>query len=198
MEPMLAERIITKLSLAALPIDDFTGRQTIGEIKLTLGEKEATKNPSGYYVFLDLPPGNYKLKTQTQYYFDQEVDKTLPISISDGPSVPLILKPNPCYPFPERATLIRGTVKDIDGTPVSEAAVRIVGKEMESRTTEKGEFVLYFKTLKEQDIIKVNKKRYMKGDGDKELQLQVTHPNYDIKMVSVEAEEGKTTSVSIK
>jgi hypothetical protein len=195
MEPILAEQTLTKLSLAVLPIDDYTDKQPIGEIEFTLNEKEAIKNPSGYYLFLDLPPGNYKLKAQSQYYLDWEEDKSLPVL--GEPSITITLKPNPWYPFPEGATLIRGMVKDADGKPVSEAVVRIIGKEIENSTTEQGEFVIYFKKLKEQDIIKVNKKRYVKGDGDQKLQLQVTYPNYNTKKVTVEAEEGKTTSVSI-
>jgi hypothetical protein len=196
MESILVERSIAILSLAVSLVDDYIDRQPIGEIKLTMGEKEAIKNPSGYYLFLDLPPGNYRLRVQPQYHFDQEVDVSLPLS--GEPVVSLTLKPNPCYPFPESATLIRGMVKDTDDKPVAEATAGIIGKEIENKTTQNGEFVLYFKTLTEQDIIKVNNKRYVKGDGDKELQLQVTHPSYESKTVSIEElEEGKTASVSI-
>jgi len=195
MESILVERTITKLSLAIWLSDDYTDRQPIGEIKLSLGEKEAIRNRGGYYLFLDLPAGDYRLKTQAQYYFDQEVDITLPLA--GDPVVNLTLKPNPSYPFSERATLIRGMVRGTDGEPVPEALVKITGKEIENKTTQEGEFVLYFKNLTEQDIIKVNKKRYVKRDGNRRLLLVVTHPNYRRKMVQVEVEEGKTTSISI-
>lgn len=195
MESVLVESTITKLSLAVSLIDDYTDSQPIGEIKLALGEKEAIRNRSGYYLFLDFAAGDYPLKTQAQYYFDQEVDITLPLS--GEPLANLTLKPNPSYPFSERATLIRGMVRDTEREPVPGATVKIMGKEIENKTTQKGEFVLYFKALKERDIIKVNKKRYVRRDRSRRLRLMVTHPDYKTKTVPIEVEEGKTTAVSI-
>lgn len=195
MKSVLVESTITKLSLAVSLIDDYTDSQPIGEIKLALGEKEAIRNRSGYYLFLDFATSDYPLKVQAQYYFDQEVDITLPLS--GEPLANLTLKPNPSYPFSERATLIRGMVRDTEGEPVPGATVKIMGKEIENKTTQKGEFVLYFKALKERDIIKVNKKRYVRRDRSRRLRLMVTHPDYKTKTVPIEVEEGKTTAVSI-
>jgi len=195
MESVLVESTITKLSLAVSLIDDYTDSQPIGVIKLALGEKEAIRNRSGYYLFLDLAAGDYPLKVQARYYFDQEVDITLPLS--GEPLANLTLKLNPSYPFSQRATLIRGMVRDTEGEPVPGATVKIMGKEIENKTTQKGEFVLYFKALKERDIIKVHKKRYVRRDRSSRLRLMATHPDYKTKTVPIEVEEGKTTAVSI-
>lgn len=194
MEFLLVERSITTLSLAVSLADDYTGRQPIGEIKLTIDEKEGMRNLIGYYLFLDLLAGDYQVKTQTQYYFDQEVDITLPLP--GEPVTNLTLKPNPSYPFSGGATLVRGMVWDTDGKPVSGATATIKGKGVENETTEKGEFILYFKGLRERDIIKVNGKRYVRRDNSRKLQLQVTHPGYQKKTVIIEVEEGKATFVN--
>lgn len=195
MESVLVERNVTELSLAVWLVDDFTSRQPIGDMKLALGEKQAIKNPSGYYLFLDLPPGDYELKAETQYYFDQEIAITLPLP--GEPVANIVLKPDPGYPFSPGATLIRGMVEDAEDKPVAGATAKIVGKQVENKTTQKGEFVLYFKALREQDIIKVGKKRYVRADGGRKLKLQVTHPSYKTRTMLVEVEEGKTISVSL-
>jgi hypothetical protein len=68
------------------------------------------------------------------------------------------------------------------------------GKDVENKTTEEGEFVLYFGPLTEDEIIRVDGKRFVKGDSGKTLYLEaegVTEPK------EFEAEEGKTTSVII-
>ena len=61
---------------------------------------------------------------------------------------------------------------------------------IENETTKKGEFVLYFGPLTEDEIIMEDGKRFVKGNGDKTLYLEVegvTEPK------ELEAEEGKTT-----
>lgn len=195
METISLEQTSSRLSLAVGLRDDFTGRQPIGEVRLAVSDREGIKNPSGYYLFLDLPAGDFQLRVRAQYYFDQEVDITL--TPPGEPVSELILKPSPAYPFPERATLIRGMVGDTEGEPVAGAAVRIKGREVASETTERGEFALYFKGLTEADIIKINGKRYVTGNGRQKLSLQVTHPSYPKKTAKIEVEEGKTTFVSM-
>jgi hypothetical protein len=103
------------------------------------------------------------------------------------------LKPKPSYPFPPGATLIRGKVYDSAGEAISGAKVRVRGKDVENKTTEEGEFVLYFGPLTEEEIIRVDGKRFVKGNGDKTLYLDVEYEGVEPKVL--EAEEGKTTSV---
>lgn len=196
MESILVEHALTRLSLAVSLVDDYSDGQAIGEIKLTMGGKEAIRNPGAYHLLLDFADGDYTLKAEARYYYEQEVDVTLPLP--GEPVVVLTLKPTPDYPFPATATLVRGIVKDNAEKPVSGAIAKIIEKDLENQTSEMGEFVLYFKSLTAQDIIRVNGKKYIKAHGGShQLQLQVTHPDYKKKTVAVEVEEGKTTSVFI-
>jgi len=94
--------------------------------------------------------------------------------------------------------LIKGMVKDLEEQPISGAMVKVLNKEIENQTTGKGEFVLYFTGLTEEDVIKVNKKRFVKGNGNPILVLETTHPDYRRKRVQIEVEESKTTSTFIE
>ncbi len=111
--------------------------------------------------------------------------------------VNITLKPNPSYPFPSGATLIRGNVYDSAGEAVSDAKVKVRGKDVENKTTEEGEFVLYFGPFTEDEIIRVDGKKFVKGNGDKTLHLEVEYDSV-IETIEFEAEEGEITSVMIK
>jgi len=193
----LDRKITTRLSLAVALIDGYTGKQPIGYVKIFIKDQnlKAFKNRSGYYLFFNLPDGEYTVRSDSEYYFDEET----PVKSSDldllNPVVSIKLKPKPSYPFPSGATLIRGMVQDSDGNPVSEAKVEAVGKKVSNRTTVKGEFVLYFKALTEDDIIVEGSKRFVKGNGDKTIHLKATHDSKTGTADLEEVEEGKTTSL---
>jgi hypothetical protein len=194
------EEIITTLSLAVSLHDDFaSNRGPIGRIKVSLQEEErqAIHNLSGYYLFTDVEAGDYTIQVNSEHYFDAEKEVTLPLPDPKNPVVDITLNPIPSYPFPPGATLIKGVVKNSEEQPVSEATVTVLSPEMANQTTEKGEFALYFTGLTEEDVIKVNNKRFVRGNGDQTLTLEVTHPDYTSKQVQIEAEESKTTSILI-
>ena len=195
-EPILMEQHSTRLSLAVSAVDDYTDRHLTGNVELALGKKRALVNPSGYYLFLDIADSDYTLKAQADYYFSQEQDVALPLS--GDPIIELTLKPAPAYPFPRGATLIRGIVRDPDGKPVPGATVKVIGKEIENKTTEEGEFVLYFKNLTEDDIIKIGGERYVRRNHSRRLMVRASHPDYRSKMESAEVEEGRTASLYIE
>lgn len=90
----------------------------------------------------------------------------------------IVLKPKPSYLFPVRATLVRGVVM---GTvePVVNADIGVLGKTIKTITDERGEFILYFKGIKKEDITIEIKK------------------NGDTKNVNATIEEGKTASLGI-
>ncbi|HWP92885.1 MAG TPA: carboxypeptidase-like regulatory domain-containing protein [Thermodesulfobacteriota bacterium] len=173
------EKIITVLSLAVRLIDDFTEEETIGNVKVTIkeGDIKAFKNLSGYYLFKDMNPGNYNFAVGSDFYLPEEMAVNLPQPDPKNPVVEVTLKPKPSYPFPRNATLVRGLVSD--GNPVVDADVSVVGKTIETKTDEKGEFVLYFKGIK-QEAITVEVK---KGGNTKSVNTTV--------------EEGKTVSLGI-
>ena len=196
-----AEERVAKLSLAVLLQDDFApNKRTIGKVKVSIKEQhlQATQNLSGYYIFMDVLDGDYTIQVISDYYFNIEEEVTLPVPDPRNPVKSITLIPVPYYPFPSGTTLVKGVVKDeLSAQPVAGANVRILNPEVGSRTTKKGEFALYFTGLKEQDVIKVNKKKYVKGDTNQNLTLEIIHPDYADKQVNIEVEENKTTSITI-
>ncbi|HEY9206916.1 MAG TPA: carboxypeptidase-like regulatory domain-containing protein [Candidatus Methanoperedens sp.] len=82
------DKIKTQLSLALRLIDDYTKKEPIGRINVKLSEGEITldeynlkekrsdikpfKNPSGYYVFTDIPKFNYTLCIEPDFYFPEK------------------------------------------------------------------------------------------------------------------------------
>jgi hypothetical protein len=63
----------------------------------------------------------------------------------------IILKPKPFYPFPDHATLVRGSIVSIVESkeiPVDNATVKVVDYEIETESDGNGEFVLYFNEIK--------------------------------------------------
>ena len=190
------ERHTTKLAFAISPLDDYTKGKPIGGVDVSLkGRKEKpVKNISSYYLFLDLPDDSYTVQVRSDYYFDEELGTTAELD-PKNPVVNVTLKPKPSYPFPLGATLIRGKVYDSGGEAVSGAKVRVKEKGVENKTTEKGEFVLYFGPLIEDEIIEVDGKRFVKGDEDKIIHLEVEYEGVT-KTLGLEVCEGKTISVA--
>jgi hypothetical protein len=189
-DKIFLERHSTKLSLAVSLLDDYSKGKPIGRVEVSLkGRKEKP---------LDLPDGSYTIRVRSDYYFDEDSD---PITLSQldpkNPIANITLKPKPSYPFPPGATLIRGKVYDSAGEAVSGAKVRVRGKDVENKTTEEGEFALYFGPLTEDEIIIDSGKRFVMGDSDKTLHLEVEYDSV-IETIEFEAEEGKTTSVMCK
>lgn len=193
-----SEDATAKLSLAVNLIDVLTNGRTIDNVEVSLkGKKiEPVKNPSGYYIFLDIPQDSYTVHVKGgEYYFDEEKD----VKLSDqnkNPIVNIILNPDPAYPFSPSATLIRGYLQTSKGIGIPEASLKVKGKDIETKTTEKGEFVIYFKDLKKDDVTIIDGKRLVKIK-EKNPVLEIKHPDYKKKTKSLEIEEGKTTSISV-
>jgi len=190
------ERHSTELAFAVRLVDDFSNREPIGGVDVSLKDrkKKPVKNISSYYLFLDLPDDSYTVQVRSDYYFDEELDSTAELD-AKNPVVNITLKPKPSYPFPPGATLIRGKVYASGGEAVSGAKVRVKEKGVENKTTEKGEFVLYFGPLIEDEIIEVDGKRFVKGDDDKIIHLEVEYEGVT-KTMGLEVGEGKTISVT--
>ena len=190
------ERHSTKLAFAVLLVDDFSNREPIGGVDVSLKDRKEkpVKNISSYYLFLDLPDDSYTVQVRSDYYFDEELDTTAELD-AKNPVVNITLKPKPSYPFPPGATLIRGKVYASGGEAVSGAKVRVKEKGVENKTTEKGEFVLYFGPLIEDEIIEVDGKRFVKGDEDKIIHLEVEYEGVT-KTMGLEVGEGKAISVT--
>jgi hypothetical protein len=209
-EVVLDRTSVTRVSLAVALVDRYTSLVRRNAIEVVLSERpvgrtrvllrefslEGRLNPSGYFLFLNIPDGIYTLHVEAEHYLDEEVPLSLPTSPPENPLVTIFLQPRPSYPFPAGATLIRGLAQDTAGKPVADVHVAVVGKNIANRSAENGEFVLYFNSLKEQDVIRVNGKTLVKGNGDQTITVRAEHPNYGTATKTVEVEEGTTAFVS--
>lgn len=171
--------ISTNLSLAVWLVDDYTQKTPAGyvNVKVKEGNVKAVKNLSGYYLFTDLLPGNYTVVSESDFYFSEETPVNTSLLDPKNPVLQIILKPKPAYPFPDNATLARGRVSNAN--PVVNAVVKVVSKTIETKTDERGEFVLYFTGIKQESI-----------------SIEITK-DADIKTVNTTVEEGKTVSLGV-
>ncbi len=174
------EIIKTGLSFAVRPIDEYTGKQPSGRIKIMIEEEKnisAIRNPSGYYLFTNLSAGDYTLNINAEFYFTEKITINTSSLDPKNPVVEVVLKPGASYPFPENATLIRGVVRNT--VPVVNAGITVTGKAIKTLTDAKGEFVLFFRGIKKEDIsIEIKK-------------------DVDTKVKNTTVEEGKTISVGV-
>jgi hypothetical protein len=174
------ETLITKLSIAINLKDKYTKKQPIGKIKVSLKNlhsQKATRNTSGYYLFLNIPEDDYTIKVGSNYYICLDDIKAQFIKPNPGKPIEelaqeILLYPNPCYPFPNSATIIRGQVKDENEKPVPHASVELIERPMTTYTDENGWYVIFFSSLtftakdtdtdQTSDIIIKNHKRIIK------------------------------------
>lgn len=145
---------VSRLSFPVLLRDDYSGSCPIGKINQYLEGRNETPiiNPSQYYVYINLPIGDYTVLTNSQYYFPNSTPIPLhSIPMNDPVIVTLI--PMPSYPFPEAETLVRGFLRDSSMNPVKNAILsyKTISRDFRTFTTETGEFVLYFGFLKAED-----------------------------------------------
>lgn len=114
-----------------------------------------------------------------------------------GPPLSLItLTPAPAYPFSRSETLVRGCVRDTGGRGIPGAAISVQGRDMRTRTTTKGEFVLCFTGLKKDDVETMEGKKLVKPKGNDPV-LEIMHPDYTTITQSVTIEEGVVSSHSV-
>jgi hypothetical protein len=182
---MILESDTTRLSLAVYLQDGFSKVEPIGraEVQIPGLKKKPLRNPSSYYLFLDL---------------DQDVG---PIKIeAQGLKDPLVIRllPGPSYPFPPGETLVRGILRDSDMNPMPYARLSWNSNKIESMTSEKGEFVIYFRDLTEEDVIEdiANNKRFIKGDQDRTLNINVEYGSVMSILKISDVEVGQTNSIN--
>lgn len=190
--------LVSSLSIAIFPKDDFTGKTPIGRLSVSIKELnyEAILNKSGYYIFLNLDHDEIKNYTviidpKENYYNKQSIKVQTILDMQKleedkGAEIPMI--PNTSYPFPHNITLIRGIVieEGFDGVnkplkPISGARVEITqDSSLKYETGDKGDFVFYFKDLKPDRIQEQNTKRFIKFGSGIKFDLKVTCNNYKV------------------
>lgn len=120
----------TRVSLAVILNDDYNVKAVPVEddIKVFIKELPVSpiRNTSGYYVFTNLPEKQYTVCVSSKYYFYEETQVNLEKLNPVEPVLNVKLKPNPSYPFPTNATLIRAMVCDAKGHAAGGAKLRAV------------------------------------------------------------------------
>jgi hypothetical protein len=193
---VLKEQFATRLSFAVLLQDDFCKQgYLVDRPRVFLREtgREATENLSKYQVFVDLSDTDYTLTVENKYYFERQVNVSIPGLDPRNPVVAVMMKPNSLYPFPAAATLIRGSITDAAGTPIENAAVSVAGSSVSNASESDGRFVLYFGPLTEDDIVASGTHRFVKVGGTTALEVRVQHPTYADAIVTIgTVDEGST------
>ena len=217
---ILVEKDITHLSLCVLPSDHFAPEiYPVGAIRTYLKKEKISgvMNISGYYTFLNLEDGNYTVRIETEFYLTKEFVVIVPsygsppggAIYSDDEDVHLrdyngvlvatvTLRPNSTYPFPGGSNLIRGIVYDATMNPVPNAVVSVLGKPIHNKTTERGEFVLYFTGLTVDNVIRIDGRKFVRGNGTQEIKIEADHPDFGVSpQFSLQLKEGTIASASI-
>jgi hypothetical protein len=199
-EEILIESVSTKLSLGVYIIDDYSGMEAAGNFNVSIKGQNINpiKNPSGYYLFLDLSGDRYDVKVNGgEHFFDGEIE-TVRLEDLDiqNPIVNVALLPKPSYKFPPSATLIRGVVKNSEGKGIDGALLGINESSIRTRTAQNGEFVIYLKGLNKDNVIQSGETKLVRINGKNPV-LEINHPDYQKKKMSIEVDEGRTTSLSV-
>lgn len=88
----LGDIISTRLSVAVWLIDDFTKKEPIGSVRVTIegSDKKAIKNSSGYYIFTNLSGGEHTISIESDLYFPEKkpVDNTPGLTLEFDASGP--------------------------------------------------------------------------------------------------------------
>ena len=141
--------------------------------------------PERRIIYIDSNPATKKIHwdkdPQGGLLYNYSSAATISIPFPFNSVLPITLKPNHLYSFPSGITLIRGSLLDASGKAIVDAKVEAMGKNANTRTSNIGDFVLYFPA----------------SQDDESIQIKVTPPGDPSKTVASEVIKGKTVTVSI-
>lgn len=190
------------LSLAVQLVDIFSDGRPAGRPRVSIeGVNVAPiENRSGYLLFLDLDPdpasGPITVSVDGgEYYSDESLDvalSTLQRETPLSPAITIELTPSTAYKFPAGTTLLRGHVRDSEGTGVTGAKLSIRGLDCSTETERDGEFVLFIEDVSPSTVTKADGKRLVTVDSENPT-IEVSHPTAGSNAEQVAIEEGKTT-----
>jgi hypothetical protein len=208
----ILDTMVTDLTFAVLPIDDFTGERPLGKIKIYFNhiKYESATNSSGYYLFLNLQDalldsGNVlTFESVEQYYQEKSIIFSKDDITTNNLVFQINLVPSGSYPFTNDKTLIKGTIMTEISTngevllkPIVGANVELGARNLNGNSDDNGVFVFYFKNLREEDIIVEDKKNFINMGGTNIFDLLITSQNYNpIQIANCKAEMYKTTVIS--
>ena len=180
------QRVLTVSAVFAL-IDAYTGKPVSGSNGKVVSDCEsdpsrrqyrAVRNPSGFHVFTELPRGEYTVRASVPGFLPGQAKLKVPVSNRRKPTQ-IVLRPDPTYPFPADATLVRGVVRaNGECVGVKDASLHATlhvkhngqedTEEIESKTAGGGDFVLWF-----------HPQRLAKGAkiGELTVDVGISHPD---------------------
>lgn len=168
-----------KLSLVIKLRDSFSKAEPIGDLNISLlGRALKGKLASGsFFVYSNLAPGNYRAIINSENYFPVTSPVlTAPQNLSSIWTAELL--PLPGYHFPKGKTLVRGFLKATNGGTLPGASLSWPSgtAQLKAATTNKGEFVIYFGVLSEDNVVKSGDIYYVKGEGGgTELRIKIEY-----------------------
>jgi hypothetical protein len=169
--------------------DGYSGDRTQGIVEPIIdGYAKPVLNPSGYYTFLDLPAGRYEVNVVSENYLDEKIVVNIEADLHIFKVI--ILTPRPCYPFPAGETLVRGTLKDSKG-PIPGAILSgsLPARNFFSKTDDRGEFVIFFGALDDEEVMKENGMTYIKGPDvkgqKKDIQISGEYRSEDGRLLRI-------------
>ncbi len=141
----------TEVVLAVFKLSDAfaPGRNLQGRIDILLDGKryEQRRTPEEFIAIIGLPAGEYAVTIDAEFYdlYEPTVIDTAALTPLSA-AVPLTLRPNPDYRFPERTTLLRGIVTDDADAPLAgvQILVQSGGADEVAFTDAAGRYVLSF------------------------------------------------------
>ncbi|SEP26444.1 hypothetical protein SAMN04487948_1299 [Halogranum amylolyticum] len=197
------------LSLVVRVVDAFTGRPPQWPLDVSVDGIDVTpvSGRRGHYLFLDvdLPSSPITVGVTGGPWYDDTSEQVEWVT-TDSPTPPVInprqrpvvleMMPSTTYPFPAATTLVRGTVRDERGgadRAVPDAAVAVDGVDRRARTTDIGEFVLFFQPSPEGTVSVVREGgEWVTKVGNQDPTLVATDGSTTVES-TVRVETGRTT-----
>jgi hypothetical protein len=169
-------------SLAIRLVDDYTAGSPRGWVDVSIKglNKKAVKNLGFCFTFFNLASKQitgYTVQVKSENYFDLEF--YLEPKIGELPPV-YNLTPRPSYPFPQGETLVRGTITNSKNIPIRNADINSAVENLtfSGRTDNKGDFAVYFKSLKPENFS--NDGSYIVASEDNNnLVFNLNYPDQD-------------------
>lgn len=193
--------VTTELAVAVELVDVYTGGPVSGDAHVSLvGDGNVFRQgPSRYYVLQDIPtvPDPVTVAVRCPGYLDETVSKDH-IELDDtAPLVTVELTPGPAYGFESGETLVRGLVVDGEDNAIAGATVSFEAREVETETTDQGEFVLWISDLEPEELEVTDDGRRFVRPADPGPVVRAEHPDGTTTTAPVELEVGTTASVTL-
>ncbi|MFZ5352369.1 MAG: hypothetical protein ACOZCL_06535 [Bacillota bacterium] len=122
-----------EVNLVVCILDDYTSKPIAGKnVSVYIeGIKQKPVNKKGCFVFINLENGVYKLKIDSEHYYNEVIEIDTVKLKSDDSVLYVRLRPMPSYPFDAGAGLLRMKFIDTEDKPIKNTQVNafIVSKE---------------------------------------------------------------------